>query len=48
MDTDISHAAQAVFDDHEARLIAIEDHLGLSDGDDDDAADDADDEGEGE
>jgi len=38
VDTDISHAAQAIFDDHEARLAAIEDHLGIS-GDDDDAED---------
>lgn len=36
MDTDISHAAQAIFDDHEARIAAIEDHLGLSGDEDDD------------
>lgn len=44
VDTDISHAAQALFDDHEARIAAIEDHLGLSDNEDDVDAED----GEGE
>ena len=35
MDTDITHAAQAIFDDHEARLTAIEDHLGIGPDDED-------------
>jgi len=39
VDTDISHAAQAIFNDHEARLAAIEDHLGFGPDDDEDTED---------
>lgn len=42
VDTDIGHAAQAIFNDHEARLAAIEDHLGFQT----DETDDIDDEDE--
>lgn len=46
MDTDITHAAQAIFDDHEARLNAIEAKLGLVDDDDDDVDDEDTEDGE--
>ena len=42
MDTDISHAAKAIFDDHESRLAAIEEHLGFEADEADDVVEDGD------